>query len=73
MLYLEAVGSIWRVLWGISCVKLCVAAEEDPLQFAADGRPVAAAVVFDRRQHAAALSVSGPIRGAVHSTHTHCG
>ncbi len=36
-LYLEAVGSIWGVLWGFSCVELCVAAEEDSLQFAADG------------------------------------
>lgn len=35
--YLEAEGSIWGVLGGFSCVELCVAAEENALQLAADG------------------------------------
>lgn len=67
--YLEAIWSIWGILRRFSCVELRIAAEEDPLQFAADRWPVAAAVVFHWWQHEAGLSISGTVRGAVHSTH----
>lgn len=68
VLYLEAVGSIWGVLWGFSCVELCVAAKENTLQFTTDGRTITATVVFHCWQHAGTLRISGTIRGAVHST-----
>ena len=66
--YLEAVGSIRGVLGRFPRVELGVAAEEESLQFAADGRTVTAAVIFNHRQHATTLSVSGAIRGAVQNT-----
>lgn len=46
---LEAVTAVRRVLWGLPCVEFGVAAEEDPVQHAAGGRAVAAAVVLQVR------------------------
>lgn len=54
-LHLEAQATVGGVLWRFSCVELCVAAEEDALQFTTDGGAVAAAVVLHRRQHLVSL------------------
>lgn len=43
---LESVAAVGGVLWGFACVELCITAEEDSLQFAADGRAVTATVVL---------------------------
>lgn len=61
-MYLETVRSIGGILGGFPSVELCIAAEEKPLQFTADGRAVAATVIFHRRQHPPTLDISGPIR-----------
>lgn len=43
---LKAVATVWGVLRRLACVELCVAAEEDALQFATNGGAMTAAVVF---------------------------
>lgn len=58
-LHLEALAAVGGVLRGLARVELCVAAEENPLQFAADGGAVAAAVVFHRLQHHVPLILPG--------------
>ena len=63
--HLEALAAVGRVLRRLARVELGVAAEEQPLQLAADGRAVAAAVVLHRRQHAAARRLPG-VGGETH-------
>ena len=69
-LHLEAHVAVRGVLGGLAGVELSVAAEEDALQLAADGRAMAAAVVLYSRQHAVVLSIPKGRRGAVHTRST---
>lgn len=62
--YLKSIRSIRGVLGGFASIKLCVAAEKKSLQFTANRRAVAAAVVLHRRQHLTTLGIPGPIKKA---------
>lgn len=50
---LEAQGAIWGVFGREACIKLCVAADKDSVQFAIDGRTMTPTAVFKGRTHQA--------------------